>query len=51
MPRPNRPKADLKNGNNLANHPAGSRVVYRPVDVEKHRAFAAGIRGIPPHLR
>lgn len=50
-PRPVRPKTDLKNGNNLANYPAGSRVVYKPVDAQAHRAFAAGIGNIPPHLR
>ena len=49
--RPNRPQADLKNGNNLAKYPAGSRVVYKPVDVERHRAFAARIRDIAPEER
>jgi uncharacterized protein len=50
-PRPHRPQADLKNGNNLKNNPASLQVKYRPVDIEKHRAFAANIKGIPPHER
>ncbi|OWW21885.1 DUF1272 domain-containing protein [Noviherbaspirillum denitrificans] len=50
-PRPVRPKANLKNENSLAKYPAGTRVVYRPVDVQAHRAFAAGIKDIPPHER
>ncbi|RZI44396.1 DUF1272 domain-containing protein [Herbaspirillum sp. HC18] len=50
-PRPIRPRADLKNGNNLANNPAGSRVVYRPVDVPVHKVFAAKIKNTPPEKR
>lgn len=50
-PRPHRPRADLKNGNNLDKYPAGSRGVYKPVDVEKHRVFAAGVGGIAPEKR
>jgi len=45
-PRPIRPKAKLKNGN-----AATTRRVYKPVDVAAHKAFAAGIRHIPPDLR
>lgn len=43
--RPIRPKRGLDK------HPAGTRVVYKPVDVDAHRAFAADIREIPPHRR
>jgi uncharacterized protein len=49
--RPNRPKADLKNGNNLAKYPAVSRAVYKPVNVERHRIFSAAIKNIPPAER
>ena len=44
-PRPVRSKASLKK------HPASTRTVYRPVDLQAHHAFAAGIRDIPPHER
>lgn len=50
-PRPIRPRADLKNGNNLANNPPGSRVVYRPVDLPAHKSFAAKIKDTPPENR
>lgn len=44
-PRPIRPKAKLQK------NPPRRDVVYKPVDTEKHAAFAAGCRDIPPHLR
>lgn len=44
-PRPVRPRAGLEK------FPAGQRIVYKPVDVQAHKAFAAGIRDIPPHRR
>lgn len=45
VPRPIRPKAKL------AKNPPGSNVVFKPVDMEKHAAFAAGLKDIPPHQR
>jgi hypothetical protein len=50
-PRPVRPRGNRKNGNNLDKYPAGTRTVYKPVDVQAHKAFAAGIKDIPPHER
>lgn len=44
-PRPIRPKARLDK------YPPSGLVVYKPVDAEKHAAFAAELRNIPPHLR
>lgn len=49
--RPIRPRNNLKNNNNLDKYPPGTRVVYKPVDAQAHKAFAAGIQAIPPHLR
>ncbi|HZW22326.1 MAG TPA: DUF1272 domain-containing protein, partial [Noviherbaspirillum sp.] len=51
VPRPVRPQRDLKNCNNVAGYPPAERIVYKPVDVEAHKAFAAAIRQTPPHLR
>ena len=42
-PRPIRPTADWKGGNNLAGHPASTRRVHRPLDPDVHREFAAPI--------
>jgi hypothetical protein len=50
-PRPVRPKANLKNSNNLDTYPAGSRVVYKPLDKQAHQAFAATIKTIAPERR
>jgi uncharacterized protein len=49
--RPQRPHANLKNGNNLAGYPASSKLVYKPVDAAAHREFADAICNIPPHCR
>lgn len=49
--RPVRPSQNLKNDNYLGNDAASSRVVYKPVNVEDHRAFAKAIKQIPPHQR
>lgn len=50
-PRPIRPRNDLRNGNNLANHPAATATTFAPVDKAAHRAFAAAIRDIAPEDR
>jgi hypothetical protein len=39
------------NGFVFAADPATGKVVYKPVDVEKHRAFSANIKGIAPEER
>jgi len=50
-PRPIRPRANLKNGNNLDKYPAGSRIVYKPLDAQAHKTFAANIKDMPPKNR
>ena len=44
-PRPVRPQAKL------ATRPAATERKHKPVDPEKHAAFAAAIRDVPAHLR
>ena len=51
VPRPIRPARNWKNNIYLGAHPASTRVTYRPVDVEAHAHFAAGIRSIAPEER
>jgi hypothetical protein len=51
VPRPIRPSQNRKAENYLGRHPASTTPVYKPVDVEAHRAFAARIKQIPPELR
>lgn len=51
VPRPIRPAQDRKNGNYLANDPAGTTVKHRPVDPAAHAAFAAPLKDIPPAQR
>jgi uncharacterized protein len=50
-PRPNRPLIERKGGNSLSQYPAGTRVVYRPVDQSMHNAFASKLKDIPPEQR
>jgi len=49
--RPIRPARAWKGGNHLGQHPGGTRVRHRPVDLEAHAAFAAAIRALPPEQR
>ena len=49
--RPNRPSKNLKGDNWLGKDPASIKVKHRPVDAEAHRAFAASIKSVAPHLR
>jgi hypothetical protein len=49
--RPIRPRHELRGGANLAHHPASGTVRHRPVDVERHRAFAEAIAQNPPKDR
>ena len=44
-PRPIRPTK------RLIENPASARVVHRPVDVARHRRFAATLKSIPPRDR
>lgn len=50
-PRPSRPSVDLKNGNYLGNNPAKTEKKVRPIDIEAHHEFAAGIKHITPSKR
>jgi uncharacterized protein len=50
-PRPVRPQVDRKNGNFLGRYPAGTRIVYKPVDVPAHRQLLAQCASIAPELR
>jgi hypothetical protein len=49
--RPIRPRRNLRGGNDLDHRPASATVRHRPVDVERHRAFAAAIAAIAPSDR
>ena len=49
--RPVRPRRNLRGDNDLAHHPASTTVRHRPVDVARHRAFAAGVATIAPKDR
>ncbi|MFC5472560.1 DUF1272 domain-containing protein [Paraherbaspirillum soli] len=51
VPRPIRPAKNLKGDNFLGQDPASIKVKHRPVDVEAHALFAAGIKHIPPEKR
>jgi len=50
-PRPIRPRKNLKNENYLGKYPATETILHRPVVLEEHRTFAAGIKDIPPEDR
>lgn len=50
-PRPIRPKNNLKNDNYLGKNPATDKITHKPVNVEKHKTFAEGIKSIPPEER
>lgn len=49
--RPNRPRADLRNGNNLEKYPASANRIYQPVNPAAHREFASRVKNIPPPQR
>jgi hypothetical protein len=49
--RPIRPRQNLHGDNDLGHHPASTTVRHRPVDVDRHRAFAATIAATPPEDR
>ncbi len=50
-PRPIRPSRNLRNNSCLENHPASTRIVYKPVDLEAHLTFCESIKIIPPAER
>ncbi len=49
--RPIRPARDWNDGNTVANNPASTKIVFKPVDPAAHAAFAEAIRRIPPAQR
>jgi hypothetical protein len=51
VPRPVRPATNWKGDNFLGKDPASTRARHRPVDLELHARFSAGIRDIPPEQR
>lgn len=51
LQRPIRPLRDWHGGNNLANYPASQQIKHVPVDVERHKAFVAKVKPIPPEDR
>jgi len=50
-PRPIRPATNWNGDNDLGHHPASTRIVHRPVDLDAHRAFARSIAAIDPSAR
>ncbi|NKB75624.1 MAG: DUF1272 domain-containing protein [Gammaproteobacteria bacterium] len=51
VPRPHRPKQNIKNNSSLLKYPASTKVVYKPVNADAHRAFSKHIKNIPPAQR
>jgi uncharacterized protein len=51
MPRPVRPKNTYCQVTGLQHHPATSERTLKPVDVEQHVEFSAGLKNIAANLR
>lgn len=49
--RPIRPAVNRKNDNFLGRHPAGTRVVHKPVDLVEHAELVAAVGNIIPEKR
>jgi hypothetical protein len=49
--RPVRPGTVWNNGLSVAKFPPSTKVVYKPVDVVKHKAYASAIKMVPPEAR
>jgi len=50
-PRPIRPSTNWNGDNFLGKYPPSNRVKHRPVDLARHREFAATIARLPPKRR
>jgi hypothetical protein len=50
-PRPIRPRQNHHDDNYLGKHPAGTRVVYKPVDLRAHQALVERLGSIRPQRR
>jgi hypothetical protein len=50
-PRPIRPSRIWNNGLSVAKYPPGTRVVYKPVDVEAHRSLVQRVAKLAPEER
>ncbi|PCI59886.1 MAG: urease [Kordiimonadales bacterium] len=51
VPRPVRPKAELRPGVGLGKQPASTKRVLNPIDTAAHKEYAATIKTIPQHER
>lgn len=51
VPRPIRPSLDRKGGNFLGNHPATTKITYKPVDKSVFAPLLAALRDVPPGQR
>lgn len=51
VPRPIRPSKNWKDGNCLANDPASTETIFKPVDPQSHARFAQTIKSIAIHKR
>lgn len=49
--RPIRPRQNYRDDNYLGSDPASTKIIYKPLDVERHHAFAVQIKKIPAHQR
>lgn len=49
--RPVRPSNNWRDDNYLGKYPPSSKVKFRPVDPDAHKAFAANIKNIAPNER
>ena len=50
-PRPIRPVVNWNGDNYLGKYPPGTKVKYRPVNLDAHKALAAKIGALPPEKR
>ena len=50
-PRPIRPAHNQRGGNDLAHHPATTRVTHRPVDFDAHAPLVQRLQGVAPEDR
>lgn len=51
VPRPIRPKTEWRRGVSRSQQPPTAEEVFKPVDLEAHKAFAARLRTISPSER
>jgi hypothetical protein len=49
--RPIRPATNWHNNNFLGNHPAGTRIVHKPVDINAHQGLITKVKSLSPEQR